>query len=150
MSILFNPFIHVNRPKLALNWLALWNLLVCVNMHKGYLLLTLWKYTKRMCYKWLWRSNKKSLFPFKNNPTRGIVKECASRYALGLHRKKSLNWGVVKCFLCNKDIQVMYTRVYLGWNLQDQIILATFHWLSSSCIWHSANDLEVTLKNVVG
>ena len=42
MSILFNPFIHVNRRKLALNWLTLWNLLLCVNMHKGYLLLTLW------------------------------------------------------------------------------------------------------------
>ena len=28
----------------------------------------------------------------------------------------------------------MYTRVYLAWNLQDQIILATFHWLSSSCV----------------
>ena len=35
--------------------------------------------------------------------------------------------GCKNASLCNKDIQVMYTRVYLGWNLEDQIILATFH-----------------------
>ena len=39
-----------------------------------------------------------------------------------------------KVSLCKKDIQVTYTRVYLGWNLKDQIILATFQWLSSSCV----------------
>ena len=36
--------------------------------------------------------------------------------------------------LCNKDIQVIYTSVYLGWNLQDQIILAIFLCLLSSCV----------------
>ena len=65
---------------------------------------------------------------------------------LGLHEILELrDCKRLLCSLCNKDIQVIYTPVYLGWNLQDQIILATFHWLSPRSAW---NDREVTLKKM--
>ena len=74
MSILFNLFIYVNRRKLALNWLA-WLCEVCSSALTCIRAICCWPcgsytkrtFTKRMCYKsgGLWRTNKKSLFPFK-------------------------------------------------------------------------------------
>ena len=53
---------------------------------------------------------------------------CIRDMTLGLHEILELrDCKRLLCSLCNKDIQVIYTPVYLGWNLQDQIILATFH-----------------------
>ena len=99
-----------------------------------------------MCHKRLWRTNKKSLFPFKRQSKitqqGGLWKRkwqnnsmCIS-ICTRITQEKILELrGCKNASLCNKDIQVMYTRVYLGWNLEDQIILATFHWLSSSCVF---------------
>ena len=61
--------------------LVVWNLLVCVNMYKGYKCICYWPcgiYTKRTCWKKLWRTNEEFVSfqsTIKNNRMRGIVKE---------------------------------------------------------------------------
>ena len=157
MSIFFfKPFIHVNRRKLALNWLA-WLCEICSSGYTCIRVICYWPcglYSKRMCYKRLWRTNKKSLFSFKRQSKitqqGGLWKRkwqnnsmCIS-ICTRITQEKILELrGCKNASLCNKDIQVMYTRVYLGCNLQDQVILATFHWLSSFCV---SDTRETILK----
>ena len=85
-----------------------------------------------MCYKRLWRTNKKSLFSFKRQS------KITQQGGLWKRKWQNNSWNDSMCTsictritqekilklrdcknasLCNKDIQVMYTRVYLDWSL---------------------------------